>query len=55
MSQERADATLALVDERASTTSTPRRATARPSCCVAPWMQHHRGDFFLATKTGERS
>ena len=38
----------------ASTTSTSRPATARPSW-LGPFLERHRVDFFLATKTGERT
>ena len=38
----------------ASTTSTSPRATATPSCASRTWLRRHEGEFFLATKTGER-
>ena len=39
----------------ASTTSTRRRATATPSCASARGWRATATDFFLATKTGERT
>ena len=38
-----------------STTSTPPPATATPSCASGRGWRPHRDEFFLATKTGERT
>ena len=55
MSQERADATLALVAERGVNHIATAASYGASEDRLRPWLQSHRGDVFLATKTGERS
>ena len=56
MSQDRADATLALVHEWGiNHIDTPSGVTACPRIVWRPRLAEHRRDVFLATKTGERN
>lgn len=54
MSQERADATLALVAERGVNHIDTAASYGESEDRLKPWLARHRDDVFLATKTGER-
>jgi aryl-alcohol dehydrogenase-like predicted oxidoreductase len=54
MRQERADAVLELLLEHGVNHLDTAAAYGESELRIGPWMQRHRGDFFLATKTGER-
>jgi len=54
MRQEKADALLATLLEAGVNHIDVAASYGDAELRVAPWMQHHRDDFFLATKTGER-
>jgi aryl-alcohol dehydrogenase-like predicted oxidoreductase len=54
MSQERADATLALVHERGVNHIDTAASYGASEDLLRPWLATHRADVFLATKTGER-
>ena len=54
MSQERADETLAAVDEWGINHIDTAAGYGASEDRLRPWLAEHRGDFFLATKTGER-
>jgi aryl-alcohol dehydrogenase-like predicted oxidoreductase len=55
MSQERADALLALLLERGINHIDTAASYGDSELRLAPWLQSHRNEVFLATKTGERS
>src|ERR1700685_4833394 len=55
MRQERADQVLATLLEFGVTHIDTAASYGDSELRVAPWMAEHRGRFFLATKTGERS
>jgi len=55
MKQERADATLALLLEYGVNHIDTAASYGESELRLAPWLRRHRADFFLATKTGERS
>ena len=54
MSQDRADATLALVDEHGINHIDTARGYGDSELRLAPWLSTNRNRVFLATKTGER-
>ena len=54
MSQDRADATLRLVTEAGVNHIDTAASYGESELRLAPWLEDHRGDVFLATKTGER-
>ena len=54
-SQEEADVALALLLERGVNHIDVAASYGDAELRVGPWMEEHRSDFFLATKTGERS
>jgi aryl-alcohol dehydrogenase-like predicted oxidoreductase len=54
MSQERADATLAMVAEWGINHIDTAASYGASEDRLQGWLAHHRGDVFLATKTGER-
>lgn len=54
MSQERADATLALVDEAGVNHIDTAASYGASEDLLRPFLSRHRSRFFLATKTGER-
>lgn len=54
MSQERADATLALVDEAGVNHIDTAASYGDAEDRLRPFLSRHRGRYFLATKTGER-
>jgi aryl-alcohol dehydrogenase-like predicted oxidoreductase len=54
MRQERADAVLELLLEHGVNHIDTAAAYGESELRIGPWMARHRGDFFLATKTGER-
>ncbi len=55
MKQERADATLELLLEHGVNHIDTAASYGESELRLAPWLRRHRADFFLATKTGERS
>lgn len=55
MRQERADALLELLLEHGINHIDTAAAYGDSELRIAPWMREHRGHFFLATKTGERT
>jgi aryl-alcohol dehydrogenase-like predicted oxidoreductase len=55
MTQERADATLALMAERGVNHVDTAAGYGASEDLLRPWLSTHRDDVFLATKTGERS
>ena len=55
MSQERADATLALIAERGVNHIDTAASYGESELRLRPWLSVHREDVFLATKTGERA
>jgi aryl-alcohol dehydrogenase-like predicted oxidoreductase len=55
MSQERADATLALIDSFGVNHIDTARSYGESELRLAPWLVDNRRKVFLATKTGERS
>ncbi len=55
MSQERADATLTMVDDAGVNHIDTAASYGESERRLAPWLVDHRGTVFLATKTGERS
>ena len=55
MSQERADATLRLVDEHGINHIDTAASYGESELRLAPFLAEHRADVFLATKTGERT
>ncbi len=55
MSQERADATMALVHEAGVNHIDTAASYGASEDRLAPWLADHRDDVFLATKTGERA
>lgn len=55
MSQERADATLALVADAGVNHIDTAASYGESELRLAPWLADHRDEVFLATKTGERS
>jgi aryl-alcohol dehydrogenase-like predicted oxidoreductase len=55
MSQERADATLALIDSFGVNHIDTARSYGESELRLAPWLVENRHKVFLATKTGERS
>lgn len=55
MSQERADATLAIIDEAGVNHLDTAASYGESELRLAPFLSEHRSRFFLATKTGERS
>ena len=55
MSQERADEILPLLMEYGVNHIDTAAAYGDSELRIAPWMSQHRDDFFLATKTGERT
>ena len=54
MSQERADATLALIDEAGVNHIDTAASYGASEDLLRPFLARHRDRFFLATKTGER-
>ena len=54
MSQERADRTLAMIHERGVNHVDTAASYGASEDRLRPWLTTHRGDVFLATKTGER-
>ncbi len=54
MRQDRADALLELLLEFGVNHIDTAASYGDSELRIAPWMKHHRDDFFLATKTGER-
>ena len=54
-SQEEADVALALLLERGVNHIDVAASYGEAELRVGPWMEDHRSDFFLATKTGERT
>jgi aryl-alcohol dehydrogenase-like predicted oxidoreductase len=54
MTQERADATLAMVVESGINHIDTAAGYGESEVRLRPWLADHRGDVFLATKTGER-
>lgn len=55
MRQEKADATLELLLEFGINHIDTAASYGDSELRIAPWMRQHRQDFFLATKTGERT
>ncbi|HVN51752.1 MAG TPA: aldo/keto reductase [Acidimicrobiales bacterium] len=55
MSQERADATLAIVSEFGVNHVDTAASYGDSELRLAPWLREHRQEVFLATKTGDRS
>jgi aryl-alcohol dehydrogenase-like predicted oxidoreductase len=55
MRQERADGVLALLLEQSVNHIDTAAAYGDSELRIGPWMPEHRGQFFLATKTGERT
>ncbi len=55
MSQERADATIAVVAEAGINHFDTAASYGESELRLAPWLSSHRSEIFLATKTGERS
>jgi aryl-alcohol dehydrogenase-like predicted oxidoreductase len=55
MRQERADAVLELLLEHGVNHIDTAASYGDSELRIGPWMRRHRDDFFLATKTGERS
>ena len=55
MKQERADATLELLLEYGVNHIDTAASYGDSELRLAPWLRVHRADFFLATKTGERT
>jgi len=55
MRQERADAVLELLLEHGVNHIDTAASYGESELRIGPWMRRHRGDFFLATKTGERT
>lgn len=55
MSQERADATLALVTENGINHIDTAASYGESEVRLRPWLATHRPEVFLATKTGERT
>ena len=55
MSQERADRVLELLLEHGVNHIDTAARYGDSELRIAPWMKQHRDDFFLATKTGERT
>lgn len=55
MSQERADATLALVESSGVNHVDTAASYGESEVRLAPWLVDHRDDVLLATKTGERA
>ena len=55
VSQEIADATLPLLLEHGINHIDVAASYGDAELRLGPWMEHHRDDFFLATKTGERT
>lgn len=55
MSQDRADATLALIDAHGVNHVDTARGYGDSELRLAPWLATNRGRVFLATKTGERA
>jgi aryl-alcohol dehydrogenase-like predicted oxidoreductase len=54
MSQERADELLPVLDEFGVNHLDVAASYGDAELRLAPWLAHRRGDFFLATKTGDR-
>ncbi len=54
MSQERADATIAVVAEAGINHFDTAASYGESELRLAPWLASHRSEIFLATKTGER-
>ena len=55
MKQERADSTLALIRERGVNHIDVAASYGDAELRLAPFLAEYRDDFFLATKTGDRS
>ena len=55
MSQDRADETMSVVESYGVNHIDTARSYGESELRLAPWLSEHRGDVFLATKTGERS
>ncbi len=55
MSQARADATLAMVADAGVNHIDTAASYGESELRLAPWLEDHRADVFLATKTGERT
>src|SRR5919198_1434357 len=53
--QERADERLALLLERGINHIDTAASYGDSELRIGPWMERHRADFFVATKTGERT
>jgi predicted aldo/keto reductase-like oxidoreductase len=55
VTQEEADRTIELLLERGVNHIDTAASYGDSELRIGPWMDRHRGDFFLATKTGERT
>ncbi len=55
VTQEEADRTIELLLERGVNHIDTAASYGDSEVRIGPWMDRHRGDFFLATKTGERT
>jgi aryl-alcohol dehydrogenase-like predicted oxidoreductase len=55
VSQEEADQTMELIRERGINHIDTAASYGDAELRLGPWMETHRGEFFLATKTGERT
>jgi aryl-alcohol dehydrogenase-like predicted oxidoreductase len=55
VTQDEADRTMELLLERGVNHIDTANSYGESERRIGPWMPRHRGDFFLATKTGERS
>ncbi len=55
VTQEEADRTMELLLERGVNHIDTAASYGDSEVRIGPWMDRHRGDFFLATKTGERT
>lgn len=55
VTQAEADSTLEVLLEYGVNHIDTAASYGDAELCIGPWMEHHRGDFFLATKTGERT
>lgn len=55
MSQERADATMQIVQQRGINHIDTAASYGQSEDRLKPWLATHRGEVFLATKTGERT